>query len=172
MKKMLLLVVAVAGLSVIAQGVNAESGHRFGVGVNYWKMMHDIDADNFDKNGVSWVATYQYKPVALLRLEADLEVFPKGFQGSDKTAYSPGVYLVLGSGLYAAAGIGWLYADGDFADHPFYALRAGFDLEILPQIYLDLNVNYRTTAEVDLGEAVKDIDLDTITLGAALRFAL
>ena len=115
--------------------------------------------------------TYQFKPAALLKLEADLEVFPDGFQGIDGAAYAPEAYLVLGAAIYGAVGVGILHADGDFADDPFYALRAGLDLEIIPQFYLDLNVNYRFAEWAKPSDMTKDIDADTMTLGAALRLA-
>ena len=172
MKKRWLLAVAIIGLFAWAQGVRAESAHRLGVGANYWTMLDDIDVGNIDKNGVSWLATYQYKPAALLKLEADLEVFPEGFQGIDGAAYAPEAYLILGSTIYGAVGVGILYADGDFADDPFYALRAGLDLEIIPQFHLDLNVNYRFTEWANANDMTKDINADTMTLGAALRFEL
>jgi hypothetical protein len=169
MKKRWLLAVGIIGLFVWAQSAHAESNHRIGVGVNYWTMLDDLDDDNIDKDGFSWLATYQYKVAALLKLEADLEVFPKGFQGIDDVAYAPEAYLVVGSTIYGAVGIGILYADGDFADDPFYALRAGLNLEIVPQLYLDLNVNYRFAETSNLSDRAKDIDGDTMTLGAALR---
>jgi len=169
MKKRWLLVVSIIGLFVWAQGVRAESANRFGVGANYWRVMDDIDVHNIDKDGFSGLVTYQYRAAALLKLEADLEVFPKGFQGIDRAAYAPEAFLVLGSTIYGAAGVGILYAHGDFANEPFYALRAGLDLEILPKLFLDINVNYRFAKTTDLSETAKDINTDTMMLGAALR---
>ena len=169
MKKRWLLAVGIIGLFVWVQGVNAESVHRLGVGANYWRMLDDIDAEDIDENGFSWLATYQYKAADLLKLEVDLEVFPERYQGIDDTAYAPQAYLVIGSTIYAAAGVGILYADGDFADDPFYSLRAGLDLEIIPQLYLDLNVNYRFLKTTNLSDTAKDIDTDTLMLGAAIR---
>lgn len=169
MKKKWMLTVSILGLLAFAQGVRAESAHRFGVGANYWQMMHDIDADHFDRNGLSWLASYQFKPAALIKLEADLEVFPKRFQGIDGVAYAPEAYLVVGSTIYGAAGVGILYADGEFGGDPFYALRAGLDLEIVPRLSLDLNVNYRFAKWSKLSDLVEAVDADTLTLGAAVR---
>ena len=169
MKKRWLLAVAIIGSFALAQGVRAESAHRFGIGANYWRMLDDIDVDNIHKNGVSWLVTYQYKPAALMKLEADLEMFPVGFEGIDSAVYAPEAYLVLGSGIYGAVGIGFLYADGDFAKDPFYALRAGLDLEIVPPLRLDVNVNYRFTKWDNPQDMAQSIDANTMTLGAALR---
>jgi len=164
-----IVAVAAVGLIVMAQGVRAESVHRIGVAANYWTMLEDIDLDNVDESGLSWMASYQYKPVALFKIEADLEVFPKGFQGIDDNAFAPQAYLIIGSGLYAGVGAGILYADGDFADKPFYALRAGVELELLPKLYLDLNVIYRFQEWANLSTMKEDINEDTLMLGAALR---
>ena len=170
MKTKLLLVVAIAGLVAMTQGLHAESAQRLGVGVNYWKMLDDIDVDNVDKDGFTWLVTYQYRPLALLKLEADIEVFPKRFQGIDSTAFAPEAYLILGSTIYGAVGIGILYANSEFAHDPFYALRAGLDLEVIPQLFLDLNVNYRASEIASMSDVVDDIHGDTLTLGAAVRY--
>ncbi|OGV65122.1 MAG: hypothetical protein A2498_02115 [Lentisphaerae bacterium RIFOXYC12_FULL_60_16] len=171
MKRIGIMTLVIIGLIAGAQVLQAETGNRLGVGVNYWKMLDDVDDDRFDENGLSWLVTYQHELAALLKLEVDLEVFPDDFLGMNDTAYAPEAYLVLGSAIYAAVGVGILYADGDFADDPFYALRAGLDLEILSDIYLDLNVNYRFAEWTNADDMADDIDGDTLTLGAALRFA-
>lgn len=170
MKKRWLLAVGIIGLAACVQGVQADSNNRLGVGANYWTVLDNIDAHDIDKNGFSGLVSYQRRLGALLAIEADLEVFPRDFQGINDTVLAPEAYLILGSTIYAAAGVGILYADGDFANDPFYALRAGLDLEILPQIFLDLNVNYRFAKTTDLSETAKDIDTDTLFLGAAVRF--
>lgn len=170
MKLRWLLTVTIMGALALAQGVQAESVHRLGVGANYWRMMDDIDVHNFDENGVSWLLTYQYKLADLVKFEADLEVFPNGAAGADHMTYAPEAYLVLGSTIYVAAGVGILYSDGDFADNPFYALRAGLDVRIVSRIYLDFNVNYRFSEAADLSATDRNIDTDTLMFGLALRY--
>ncbi len=169
MNKGWMLWVVLVGLLVAAQGVRAESNDRIGVGVNYWRTLDNIDISNFDENGISWLATYQHKLADLIKVEADLEMYSSGFLGIDKTVYAPEAYLVVGSTIYGAIGAGIFYADSDFADDPFYALRAGLDLEIIPQFYLDLNVNYRFVGTTNLNDEHRNIDTDTMTLGTALR---
>ena len=164
-----MLTLAIAGLLVIAQGIKAESAQRFGVGVNYWTMLDNVDVKNIDDKGLSWLVTYQYKPASLLKLEADLEVFPKGFQGIDDNAFAPEAYLILGSGLYAGVGAGILYAHGDFAQNPFYALRAGIDLNLFAKVYLDLNVIYRFQDWTALSDMAHNVNSDSLMLGAAIR---
>jgi len=169
MKRTWLLAVVIIGLLVSAQGVRAETANRLGVGVNYWTLLDNVNVDSIDESGSSWLFTYQHRASPLVKLEADLEVFDKGYLGVDSTVIAPEAYLVLGMAIYAAVGVGILYADGDFADDVFYALRAGLDLEIFPQLYLDVNANYRFAKWSNLSDKNTDVDGDTVTLGAALR---
>ena len=146
----------------------ADSSHRIGVGAHYWVTVDDIDKDNIDEDGLAIIASYQYLLTKYLKFEVNAEYLEKGYAGSDKSVLSPQAYILIGNGLYAGAGIGINYSDGEFADEPLYALRAGIDLEILPSISLDINANYRFE-NWDFDEIEDDIDGDTITVGAILR---
>ncbi len=169
-------IVALAAGVIVSWGVTAHaedtSGpHRLGLGAHYWTAVKDIDVKDVDKDGFSWVATYQYKPGAF-GLGLDVEWKEKGFAGSTKDVYEPQAYLILGRALYAAAGVGGYYSDSEFAKDPFYLFRAGFDLELLPSIRLDIHAIYRFEEWNDLKSDDRNIDSDTITVGAALRIAL
>ncbi|MGB5983966.1 MAG: hypothetical protein WBG37_01580 [Desulfobacterales bacterium] len=98
-----------------------------------------------------------------------MEIFDKGYAGADESVWSPQAYFLIGKGLYGGVGVGINYSDGDFANDPFYALRAGIDLEILPSIFLDINANYRFE-KWDFDRIEEDIATDTLTLGAILRY--
>ena len=153
-------------LLATASGVLAEdSVHRLGVGANYWIALDDLSSD-VDENGFSYLLSYQWRP-GLIGLQLDGEILPDRF-GED--AYAPAAYLLLGKAIYAAAGIGIVNQDGEWAEDPFFALKAGLDLEVLPRIYLDISASYRFDAETDLGDAFEAIDTDTVFLGAAARF--
>ena len=147
-----------------------EVKHHVGVGAQYWTTVDDIDVDEIDEDGFSWLVSYQLEAAALLRFEIDVELLPEDFRGAPDTVLAPQGYIVIGSGIYAAAGIGVYYTDGDFADEPFYALRAGLNVELLPGINVDINANYRFEDwdEFDTG----NIDTDTILAGAYVRIAL
>ena len=165
--------VAVGSL-LLASFTFAESAHRLGVGAHYWKTIDDLDkegVDDIDEDGFSYLATYTYKP-ALLGLGLDVEWKDEGFAGSPEAVYEPQAYLILGDALYGAAGIGGYYSDGEFADDPFYAFRAGLDIELLPSVFLDIHGNYRFETWDSLSDDAADIDSDTITFGAALRIGL
>ncbi len=143
----------------------ASKAHRIGAGANYWVAVDDIDLDDVDEDGLSYLVSYQYR-ATLIGLQADVEFLPKLF---GENAIAPAAYAVLGSAIYAAAGVGILNLDGEWADAPFFALKAGLDLEVLPGIFLDISGSYRFHSETDLDDALEAIDTDTVFLGAALR---
>jgi hypothetical protein len=164
------IVVAVF-LLALATGAVAGTGHRLGGGAHYWRTLDKVDLAEVDESGISWLVSYQLAPGSLVKFEADLEIFPKKFAGTEHPVYGPTALVLVGSTIYGGLGIGTYYYDGELADNPFYLLRAGVDFELLPTLYLDVHANYRWEDWQGLGEAVKDIDTDTITLGAAVRFA-
>jgi hypothetical protein len=145
----------------------AAAEHRLGAGIHYWRTVDDLGSGSLDSNGVAGMLSYQYVPVGLFKIEGDLEYFPKGFGGADDTAWSPQIYLLVGSRFYAGVGAGVIYSksfDGELSD-PFYAARIGTDLVLLPHLHLDINANYRFKDWNQIDEA----DTDTITLGAVVR---
>lgn len=162
-----LLGLLILGLGLFSSELQAGE-HRIGGGANYWVTVDDIDDDSFDDNGLSYFLSYQHW-WNFLGLEADLELLPDRF---DETAFAPQAYLLFGGTIYGAAGIGLMNIDGDFADEPFFALRAGLNLELLPGTFLDVSANYRFNDTEELEDERTDIDADTVFLGAALRFAL
>jgi hypothetical protein len=169
MRKLLVVIVVAFGLTWLASVPAALAGsHRLGGGANYWKTIDNIDT-NFDENGLSWLASYQYVPKGIFKLELDLEYYPNNLI-SDKDLWSPEAFVLLGGTLYAGVGIG-VYYDGDvFNNAPFYMLRAGLDFSILPFLSLDINANYRFEDWGDL--STSDIDTDTIRIGAVIRFVM
>lgn len=148
-------------------GLAAE--HRIGAGVNYWKAMDDIDipGEDIEEDGLSYILSYQFWP-GILGYEIDMEFLPDRFGDS---AISPQAYVLIGSGLYAGAGIGVVHSGSDFSE-PFLALKAGFNLTILPGVYGDIYANYRFNDTQDLDDSDTDIDTDTVFLGCAIRVDL
>lgn len=168
MKKSTLITLTLFLLSPFA--LQAEDGqHSLGFGVNYWQVIDDIDIDDIEDNGFSYLAAYRYDG-GLLSLQAEVEVFPEDYAGAPKDVYSPQALVVLGESLFVAAGAGINYSDGEFADDPYYLLRAGLSLIGLGPFQIDFHATYLFT---DAGAFdVDDIDTDTITLGAMIRFEL
>ncbi|HMP90546.1 MAG TPA: hypothetical protein PJ991_10105 [Kiritimatiellia bacterium] len=161
-----LLVIMIA-LPVAIPGALADV--RLGLGVNYWKTLDDIKADDFDEDGLSWIISAQFGLTEWSKLELAVERFDKGFGGATKEVYAPQAFIIIGKGIYAGAGVGGYYSDGDWSSDPFFALRAGINFEILPSLFLDINANYRFESWDDLSDEGKNIDSDTVTLGAAVR---
>jgi len=158
---LLVLFITCAGVTCAA-----DTRHRLGGGANYWVTLDAIDVDNVDEQGFSYLATYQYFP-GFLGVELDVEFFPDRF---GREASAPQAYLVLGQAIYAAAGVGVNYTDGEFAKDPFFGFRAGLNLELFPSLFLDISANYRFCDTSDIDKESTDIDTDTVFLGAALRF--
>jgi len=153
--------------------VGSAAEHQLGFGVHYWTTIDDLEDEGFgsiDSDGASWLLSYQYIPAGIFRIEGDLEYFANGYGGSDDAAISPLVLVIVGSGLYAGAGLGVTYSD-DF-DHrlsePFFVARVGFNFVVLPKVHLDVNANYRFNAWSELN----GVDTGTITLGVIARFKL
>lgn len=148
-----------------AQTASAKAANRLGVGANYWVTVDSIKVDDVDDNGFSYFLSYQRRS-ALLGFQVDLEMLPDRF-GED--AYAPQAYLVLGNVLYAAAGVGIVHQDSDWADDPFYSFKVGLDIELIPSLFLDIAANYRFEKKTQLKDRDTNIDTDTVFLGAALR---
>jgi len=155
---------------VVTLPMTAFPDQRIGVGVHYWKTVDSLQ-EGMDEDGVSWLVTYQRSMFPLLKAQVDLEVFPSTYAGSRKTVYAPQVIAVVGGVLYAGAGIGILYTDRRFARRPFYLVRAGLDIPILPSVRLDLNANYHFSEWDGVNRMARDVSSDTVTLGAAVRWS-
>ncbi len=174
MRPRLLLAAAVGLLAVSPLRAPADDGgahpHRLGFGAHYWKTIDQLRDDHrrIEDDGLSWIGGYQYA-FPWLKAEADLEVFPKGYYGSTETTFAPQALLLLGSWLYAGAGVGVVYADDldRRLSDAIYMLRAGLDLEVLPRLHLDLNANYYF-ADWDAWDR---FNTDTVTLGGQVRLA-
>ncbi len=177
MCRFLVWVFAVA-CPLLVQPSAAQTPHRVGAGVHYWKTIDEIadawkDSVTIDENGVSWVFSYQYVANPLLSYELDLLVMPETY-GAAREGYrvwGPQAMVLVGKTLYVGLGIGIYRAGNEWAPNPFYPLRAGVELELLPKLLLDLNANYRIE-KWNMHYTKKDVDTDTVTLGAVIRLCL
>lgn len=161
----------VMALACVWAAASSAEGLRIGGGAHYWRTVDSLD-EPFDEDGLSPVVSLQVRPADLLALQLDLEFFPDGYAGSREDVIAPQAFAILGSGLYGGLGAGWLYSDGDLSDDPFFIIRAGIDLELLPDIHLDVNANYHFAEWEGINEFDERVDSDTITLGAAVRLDL
>ena len=159
-------VVIVLFAVALLPGLTHAQDHRLGVGVNYWTTLKSISSD-IDRDGFSYLPSYQYRP-SLFGFEAAVEFMPDRF---GERAIAPQAWLIVGQAFYLAAGMGITYHDKEWADKPFFGIKGGLDMNLLPGIYLDISANYRFNDKDDLKDDDKKIDTDTIFLGAALRLA-
>lgn len=167
------LAIASAAAAADSSAASGSAGsHRIGGGIHYWKTIKNLDDDHskFDNQGVSYYGSYQYV-IGFLKLEGDVEVFPKNYRASDKISIAPQAYALVGGIIYGGLGVGSTWTDDDSLKNkwsdPFMILRAGLDLELLPHLHLDVNGNYQFTKWAKWDE----FDTDTITLGAQARLA-
>jgi hypothetical protein len=164
------ILVMAAAMAAPAQG---QSESLVGVGVHSWRTVSDLRSEGFGdirRSGVSYLASYQYRPGPLLRLELDGEYFPKGFGGSAHSATSPQAFVLVGGFIYGGVGIGTIYSSS-FSNNfssPFYVARVGLDIHPLPRLHIDVNGNYDFHAFNEL----KGVNTGTVTLGALVRFKL
>ena len=168
-----MIATALFGLGLIGPLSTASAEVRIGGGVHYWTALSDIEVDNvdIDDSGSSFLASVQWVPDGLFKFEGNLEYFTDGFGGGNAGALSPQAFVLFGGGLYGGLGIGVTYNDeleGSDISDPFYAARVGLDIEVLPNIHLDINANYLFNAFSDIDGA----DEDSITLGVIGRIAL
>ena len=82
--------------------------------------------------------------------------------------FIPSGWALLGSMIYAGAGMGIGHIDGEWQSDPFYALRAGVNLPLMA-FKLDLYGTYNFWNNDDFKDATGE-DLDSITFAAVLRF--
>ncbi|MFA7455551.1 MAG: hypothetical protein WCZ10_13935, partial [Desulfobulbaceae bacterium] len=57
----LLMAILVLGLGLLPFSAELQAGeHRIGGGVNYWTTVDDIDHDDIDEDGFSYLISYQH----------------------------------------------------------------------------------------------------------------
>ena len=175
MKKIQVFIVILAIQLFVGQYVLAanrgrfDNVHRFGGGIHYWKSLEDIIIEGVDEEGLAVLLSYQYQMLRFFTIEPMFEFLGSGYAGAEEAVLAPQIYLLVGRGIYAGGGIGLHFTGGKAADNPFFGLRVGLDVEIFPTIFLDINANYRSETW-GFGKIHEDIQLNTITLGAIVRF--
>ena len=168
MKSWMLRATLVA-LCGVALSARAESS--LGLGARYFQTVDSLDKP-FEEDGLAPLISLKLELASLLHLQVDGVLYPDGYAGSVKDVLSPQAFVLLGQGLYAGLGVGTLYTDGEFSNNPFFIARAGLDIPLFPALHLDLNANYEFSDWDGINDLDDNVDTDTVTLGAALRFLL
>jgi hypothetical protein len=155
---------------VATAGTASAAGASIGGGVHYLHNVNDIDNNgvDLDKNSIGVVGSLM-GGFSLLKLEGQVEHI-SNYLGSNEAMWIPQGWALLGSVVYAGAGIGIGHIDGDWQNDPFYALRAGVNLPLGP-VSLDTYGTYHFWND-DAFNDVNGDDLDSVTFAALLRFNL
>lgn len=166
--------IVVCGVAISSASARAGS-FEIGVGANYWHSLKDaitIDSgEKFDEDGLGWMISTRWMWNDYMGLGIEVEQSPDSYVALEEKMYAPSAHLIIGKGIYLGFGAGTYYYDGDFYSDPWYNLRLGIKMNLLPFLALDLNANYRTDSFNKL-DNVKDVDSESLTFGAAVRLIL
>lgn len=168
--KLTLILLGMALVSLAAAPALQAAEHRLGLGIHYWRTVDNLDdLNNLEDNGTSYIASYQFKPRGLFKLELDLEVFGDGFGGSTETAYAPQAFVLVGGFVYGGVGVGTTYSNDlpDTFSDPFFMAKLGLDFALLGPLRLDVGAIYRFDDWASLQQI--DLNTDTFTLGVIGR---
>jgi hypothetical protein len=168
MKRIVVLVLAVCVFLIGGVAEDALCGHRFGGGLHYLRTVGDIkDVPEWDPDAVGILGSYQFAPPLFLAFEFDVEWLPN-YGGTDESLIEPQAWVLTSGLIYGGGGIGIGYINSDWQENPFYALRLGVNVVLL-SLNVDVFATYRFQSTGEL-EGFGTKDLDTVTLGAVVRF--
>jgi hypothetical protein len=168
MRKHIMIGVALLAMTLPTFAGNAFAGPSIGAGVHYLHNLSDIQDNGFDQNSFSMLGSILFAG-PLLKFEGQLE-YVFDLMGTGEGAFMPQAYVLVGGFIYGGLGIGVVNFDGEWADDPFYNLRAGVNLP-LGGMGLDVYGTYQFWTDDDLEDLTGD-DLDSITFAAILRFGM
>jgi len=160
--------IALAAMMLPALAGNALAGASLGAGVHYLHNLGEIEESGFENNSYSVLGSLLWSG-PMLKFEAQLE-YMFDMMGTDEGAFLPQAYALIGGMIYGGLGIGLVNFDGEWADNPFYNLRAGVNLP-LGGLGLDAYATYQFWSDDQLEDLTGD-DLDSITFAAVLRFGM
>ena len=169
MKRILLCLVITALISTMVTVPSMALGGSLGAGLHYLRNLGDIDNNeslDLSKDSFGLIGSYQFG-AAMMTLEAQGE-YIFNYAGTDNGMFIPSGWALLGSMIYAGAGMGIGHLDGEWQSDPFYALRAGVNLPLMA-FKLDLYGTYNFWNNDDIKDATGE-DLDSITFAAVLHF--
>ncbi len=162
MKRILItVIIAVAPMLIRTTGAtDAQAG--FGVGLHYLKTVEDMGKTNgFDSSSLGFLGVFSFGP-GLLNFELDFEYIPN--YALDKDLLMPSAYAFVGSFIYGGLGVGKGHFNGEWADKPFFDLRAGLKITAF-----DFFASYRLQ-DLDEVDDLDSDDLNSVTFGAIFKF--
>lgn len=162
MKRFLIafMVVLTPVLFLATSATDAEAG--FGLGLHYLKTLEDMDeTSGFDSNSLGFLGVYSFGP-GILNFELGVEYVPNYILEED--LIQPSAYAFVGNRIYGGLGVGISRFKGDWADDPFFDLRAGIKIAVF-----DFFASYRMQKINEVSELETD-DFNSVTFGAIFKF--
>jgi len=155
---MLLAITPVLFLASMA----TESQAGLGVGIHYLKTVDEMESTSgFDSSFLGFLAAASYSP-GFINFEVDVEYIPN--YAFDKDLIQPSIYAFLGNHIYGGFGVGIGHFNGEWADDPFFDLRAGLKVMVF-----DFFASYRIQDLDELNDLESE-DLNAVTFGAIYKF--
>lgn len=163
MNKFLIALACVAALAIPAR---ADSS--LGFGLRGFRTVDSLEKP-FKDTGMGGYVNWRSQWNDWFAGMVELDIYEDGFAGSRDEVLAPQAFLVVGDSLYAAVGGGILFSDGNLADAPFLALRAGVQGALTTWFMFDVSLSYEYAQWDGVNEIDERFDSDTVVLGAGLR---
>jgi hypothetical protein len=160
-RTLITLLIAVAPLLFLASAAT-DSHAGLGVGLHYLKTVEDMgETSGFDSSSLGFLGVFSFSP-GFINFELDFEYIPN--YAFDKDLLQPSAYAFLGNHIYGGFGVGIGHFNGEWADDPFFDIRAG--LKILS---FDFFGSYKIQDLDELNDLESE-DLNAVTFGAIYKF--
>lgn len=162
MKRVLITLLVVLSPVVFLATTVTDAHAGFGAGIHYLKTVEDMEETHgFDSSSLGFLGVYSFG-ATLLNFEFDFEYVPNF--AFDKDLIQPSAYVFVGSFIYGGLGVGVAHYDGQWAEDPFYDLRAGLKIAVF-----DFFASYRLQKLDEINDLESD-DLNSVTFGAIFKF--
>ncbi len=164
MKRMLLS--AVVCVALFAIGARAESS--LGLGARVFRTVDSLP-HQYTEMGMGASVNWRARWTDLFSGQLEMTLYEDGFAGAPQEVVAPQAFVLVGHDIYAGFGAGLLFADGDLADKPFLALRAGIQWPWGKSLTVDLNATYEYGEWDGVTKFVPEEESDTVAIGLGLR---
>ncbi|MBN1551152.1 hypothetical protein JW979_06770 [bacterium] len=157
-----------------------DSKHSLGFGLHYFYILEDISEDwEFHDDGLGFYGAYCFNFASFAGVQFEIQAYPDGYFDAE-SAYSPGVLLLLGRGVYGGIGAYSQYmkwddtskeikrVDGEWTDISFL-IRAGL---MLPILFDTLNLDIHAQYNMNSWSEIELFDHEFLTFGAGIRVQL
>jgi len=157
-KIIITLMLVIAPIMLMAD----ESEAGFGLGLHYLKTVEDMgETSGFDSSSLGYLGVYSFGP-GMLNFELSAEYVPNYIM--DEDLFQPAAYAFIGNRIYGGLGIGIGHFKGQWANDPFFDLRAGLKISVF-----DFFASYRIQKLDEVTELETD-DFNSVTFGALFKF--